>query len=175
MQRRILLTHPVEARENWYGARALAELKTLGEVVLNPHDRPLDLRELLAAAEGCPVIVSDRQALGDVSVFAGLPRLVAYVRGQVDISTIDVEAASANGVLVTQASRGFMAAVSEWAIWAMIAGSRRMHSYVETYRGGGQPASVIGPQLSGSTIGIIGFGAIAQHLAHAVHAIGMRV
>jgi D-3-phosphoglycerate dehydrogenase / 2-oxoglutarate reductase len=172
---RILLTHPAEARENWYGARALAELKKLGEVVLNPHDRPFDLPELLAAAEDCPVIVSDRQALGDASVFSGLPHLVAYVRGQVDISSIDVEAASATGVLVTQASRGFMAAVSEWAIWAMIAGSRRMQSYVETYRAGAEPASVIGPQLSGSTLGIIGFGAIAQYLAQSAHALGMRV
>ena len=172
---RILLTHATEARENWYGPRALAALQATGEVVLNPHDRSLTVAELIAAAENCPIVVSDRATPGDAAIFENLPGLVAFVRGQVDIRNVDVEAASAAGVLVTQASRGFMAAVAEWIVGAMIAASRNTIGYVEAYRRGEEPSSVIGRQLSGSVIGIIGYGVIAEHLCRLAHALGMRV
>jgi D-3-phosphoglycerate dehydrogenase len=172
---RILLTHRTEAREAWYGERALASLRTLGEVVLNPRDRPFTLPELIEAARGCPIVVSDREASGEAALFAALPDLVAYVRGQVDIRAVDVAAASAAGVLVTQASRGFMAAVAEWILGAMIAAARSTIPYVEAYRRGEDPSPVMGRQLAGSTLGVIGFGAIAEHLCRAAHALGMRV
>ena len=173
--RRILLTHPAEARANWYGERALRELQAIAEVAINPHDRVFTLAELIEAARDCPIIVSDRQTPGEAALFESLPNLVAFVRGQVDISSVDVEAASRAGVLVTQASRGFMAAVAEWIIGAMIAATRSTIPYVEAYRRGEEPASIMGRQLSGSTVGVIGFGAIAEHLCKAAHALGMRV
>jgi D-3-phosphoglycerate dehydrogenase len=172
---RILLTHPREARENWYGARALGELQQVGEVVLNPHERVFTLDELIEAARDCPIIVSDRETPGEAGLFQALPDLVAFVRGQVDIRSVDVEAASAEGILVTQCSRGFMAAVAEWIIGAMIAASRHTLYYVDAYRRGEEAPSVIGRELSGSTIGVIGFGAIAQHLCGIAYAMGMRV
>ncbi len=173
--KRILLTHPIEARANWYGERALRELRALAEVVINPHERVFTLPELIEAARDCPIIVSDRQTPGEAGLFESLPGLVAFVRGQVDIRSVDVAAASRAGVLVTQASRGFMAAVAEWILGAMIAAARGTVPYVEAYRRGEEPASVMGRQLSGSTIGVIGYGAIAEHLCNAAHALGMRV
>jgi D-3-phosphoglycerate dehydrogenase len=172
---RILLTHRIEARDAWYGERALAGLQALGDVVLNPRDRPFTVPELIEAARDCPIIVSDREASGEAALFAGLPDLVAYVRGQVDIRTVDVAAASAAGVLVTQASRGFMAAVAEWILGAMIAVARSSIVYVEAYRRGGDPPPIMGRQLAGSTLGVIGFGAIAEDLCRSAHALGMRV
>ena len=172
---RIFLTHSRSAREAWYGEKALAALRALGDVLENPHDRALSAAELVEAAEGCEIIVSDREAAGSREVFAGLPHLVAYVRGQVDISKIDVGAASAAGVLVTRASRGFMAAVAECIVGAMIAAARGTIAYAEAYRAGREPAFRIGRQLSGATIGIIGFGAIGEHLAGLANTLGMRV
>ena len=172
---RIFLTHSAEARDTWYGARALVALREVGEVVLNPLDRAMSAEELTMAAADCPVIVSDREAAGSAAVFAGLPDLIAYVRGQVDIRTVDVAAASAAGVLVTQASRGFMVAVTEWIIGAMLMAARHSLTYVEAYRSGEEPGFVIGRQLSGATLGVIGFGAIGEHLAGVAHALGMRV
>ena len=97
------------------------------------------------------------------------------MRGQVDIRNVDVAAASAAGILVTQASRGFVAAVAEWIVGAMIAASRHTIHYSEAYRKGEEPAAIVGRQLAGSTIGIIGYGAIAEHLCGLAHAFGMRV
>jgi len=172
---RIFLTHSSAARESWYGARALAALRGVGDVVLNDIERAMTAEELIAAARDCPLIIADREAVGGADLFAGLPNLVAYIRGQVDIRAVDVAAASAAGVLVTQASRGFMAAVAEWIIGAMLMASRHSLAYVEAYRGGDEPDFIVGRQLSGAAIGVIGYGAIAEHLCGLAHALGMRV
>jgi D-3-phosphoglycerate dehydrogenase len=171
----IFLTHSPAARHTWYGERALAALRESGHVVLNSLDRTMTSEELIAAAQDCALIVADREAAGGAEVFAGLPNLVAYIRGQVDIRAVNVEAASAAGVLVTQASRGFMAAVAEWILGAMIMAARHSLPYAESYRRGEEPGFIVGRQLSGATIGVIGFGAIAEHLCGIAHAIGMRV
>jgi D-3-phosphoglycerate dehydrogenase len=67
---------------------------------------------LVEAARGCAVVIAYRQTPVDAAVLASLPSLRAVVRCAVDIRTIDVDAASIQGVLVTQASAGFMASVS---------------------------------------------------------------
>ncbi len=173
---RILLTHPRVARETWYGERALAALREVGEVTLNPHERVMTVSELIEAAADCPIIVADRETPGEVELFQGLPRLVAYVRGQVDIRSVDVAAASRAGILVTRASRGFMAAVAEWIIGAMIAAARHTCTYVDAYRRGEEEAGpIVGGELRGATIGVIGFGAIAEHLCAIAQAFGMQV
>jgi hypothetical protein len=50
MAMKILLTHPPEALRNYYGERALAGLREVGDVRLNPRERELDARELIEAA-----------------------------------------------------------------------------------------------------------------------------
>src|SRR5256884_6695288 len=109
---RILLTHTPEMFRNYYGERALARLRELGEVRLHRDERPLAGEALVAAARGCEIVVSDFKTPGDAPVFEESPQLVAFLRCAVDIRTIDVAAASRAGVLVTQASPGFVAAVS---------------------------------------------------------------
>ena len=172
---RIFLTHPPEALANWYGERALAELRRVADVAINPKERVLAPAELVATAQGCAIIIADRQTPGEAALFEGLPDLVAISRVGVDIRNIDVAAASAAGVLVTQASRGFMAAVAEWIIGALIAACRHTVPYDAAYKRGEEPASVLGRQLTGSTLGVIGYGAIAEHLCDIAVAMGMSV
>jgi D-3-phosphoglycerate dehydrogenase len=109
----IFLAHDPDMRARYYGERALAGLRALGPVVLNPTDRALTAPELIEAAGNARIIVADRMTVGPAEVFAALPDLAAFVRVAVDIRNIDVPAASAAGVLVTQASPGFAAAVAE--------------------------------------------------------------
>ncbi|HYV64729.1 MAG TPA: hypothetical protein VE964_00715, partial [Myxococcales bacterium] len=77
---KIFLTHPPEALANYYGDRAVAGLKALGEVRFNPAGRELSTPELIAAARGCEVIVSYRQTPGEAALFQGSPDLVAFSR-----------------------------------------------------------------------------------------------
>ncbi|HEX6978971.1 MAG TPA: NAD(P)-dependent oxidoreductase, partial [Alphaproteobacteria bacterium] len=171
----IFLTHPPEALRNYYGKRALAQLEVVGKVVVNPLGRVLSAHELVDAAQGCQIIISDRQTPGERTVFESLPDLVAFVRVAVDIRNIDVEAASANGVLVTHASPGFVQSVAEWVIGAMIDLARHTSHYTMAYRHGRVPEARMGVQLAGSTLGVIGYGAIGRYVCRLGLAMGMRV
>ena len=116
----IFLTHIPDMLANYYGARAIAALRQLGEVRLNDTGKVLDAPALAQMARGCAIIVSDRQTPGPAEFFAMAPDLVAFLRVAVDIRNIDVAAASDHGVLVTHATPGFVAAVAEQAIGFMI-------------------------------------------------------
>jgi D-3-phosphoglycerate dehydrogenase len=171
----ILLTHPPQVRENYYSDKALAGLKTLAEVRCNPLERELRTSELIAAAHGCEIVVTHRHVPGDAELFAGLPSLVAFCRCAVDIRNVDVEAASGYGVLVTQASAGFIPATAEWVLGAMIDLGRRISISTEHYHAGKVPASVMGRQLQGAILGVIGYGQIGRYLCGLGVALGMRV
>src|SRR5437879_3872848 len=81
---RILLTHTPEMFRNYYGERALARLRELGEVRLHRDELPLAGEALVAAAQGCEIVVSDFKTPGDASVFENSPQLVAFLRCAVD-------------------------------------------------------------------------------------------
>lgn len=172
---RILLTHTPEMRRNYYGDRALAGLQELGEVVLHGADEPVDAAGLQRAAEGAQIIVSDRNTPGFGEIFAQLPELAAFLRVAVDIRNIDVAAASDAGVLVTQASRTWVPAVSEIVIGHMISVARRIPDAVIAYRKGEAAQAVMGRQLHGSTAGIIGYGPLGRNVAELLLAFGMAV
>jgi D-3-phosphoglycerate dehydrogenase len=90
------------------------------DVRFNPTDTDLSSRELAELAQGCDAIVSYRQTVGDEALFSALPQLKAFVRCAIDIRNIDLASAGRHGVLVTQASAGFIASVSEWIVGVMI-------------------------------------------------------
>jgi D-3-phosphoglycerate dehydrogenase len=169
------LTHPPEALANYYGDRAVAGLKALGDVRFNTAGRELSTPELIEAARGCAVIVSYRQTPGTAELFRSSPDLVAFSRCAIDIRNVDVAAASAEGILVTQASAGFVASVSEWAIGAMVDLGRNLTASTISYRAGVVPKAPMGLQLEGSTLGILGYGQIGRRLADLALALNMRV
>jgi D-3-phosphoglycerate dehydrogenase len=108
-------------------------------------------------------------------LFEALPKLAAFVRCAVDIRTVDVDAASELGVLVTQASAGFVPSVSEWVIGAMLDLARGTTAYAEAYHRHEAPAPMMGRELRGSTFGVIGYGQISRYLCDLALAFGMRV
>ena len=172
---KIFLTHPPQALENYYGPRALAQLRECGEVVLNPEPQTLSLEAFIAAAQGCQVIVSSRDFAAPAELFQRLPQLAAYCRVAVDIRNIDVEAAGAHGVLVTRATPGFDTSVSEWVLGAMLDLSRDISRNAAAYWQGQAPQVRMGRELRGATLGIVGYGFIGQRLAQLAALLGMRV
>lgn len=172
---RILLTHTPDARARYYGEAALAELRRLGDVRLNPTAEPLEAAALVEIADGCEVIVSDRQTSAPAMLFDRSPHLVAFVRCAMDIRNVDVVAASAAGVLVTRASAGFVDSVAELAIGCMVDLGRGTSAAVSAYRTGRAPDIRMGIQLSGATLGIVGCGAIGRRLGAIARTLGMVV
>jgi len=172
---RIFLTHVPDMLENYYGPRALAEMRKLGEVRTNTTGKVLDAKALADAAKGCEIIVSDRQTPGPAELFPLAGDCCAFLRVAVDIRNIDVDAASREGVLVTHATPGFMASVSEMAIGMMIDCARGITDATIAHRRGEEAEPRMGRQLKGATVGIMGYGAISRHLAPICLALGMTV
>jgi len=173
---RIFLTHTPDMLANYYGERALAALRGLGEVRLNPTGAVLDDPDALAGcAEGCELVVSDRQTPGPARFFERAPDLVAFLRCAVDIRNVDVPAAGRQGILVTRATPGFAASVAELGVGLMIDLARGVSASVSAYRAGIAPPARMGRQLRGATLGIVGYGIIGRTLAPLGLALGMRV
>jgi len=172
---KILLTHPPQARAQYYGERSLNGLQALAQVVLHEADDALDAKGLIAAARDVDIIVADRLTEGPGEIFPQLPKLRAFVRCAVDIRNIDVEAASAAGVLVTRAGPGFVPSVTELALGYLVDLSRGISRATADYQAGRSPEIRMGRQLAGSRLGIIGYGHIGRHLAPIAKSLGMTV
>jgi len=172
---KILLTHTPHMRDNYYGERALAGLTSLGEVVLHQGSATLEGPALIAAATGCDLIVADRATALSAPIFDALPRLKAALRCAVDIRNIDVSAASKHGVLITRAKPGFVESVTELVLGFLVDLNRGISRATSAFQAGQVPVAQMGRQLSGTTIGIIGYGAIGRAVAPLAAAMGMRV
>jgi D-3-phosphoglycerate dehydrogenase len=172
---KVLLTHSPEARRQYYGERSLKGLRALAQVKLHEADDALDVTGLIEAARDVDIIVADRLTEGRAEGFTRLPNLRAFVRCAVDIRNIDIEAASAAGVLVTRAGPGFVQAVAELALGFMVDLSRGISRGTEDYHAGRKAEVTMGRQLAGSCLGIIGYGNIGRYLAGVAKTLGMQV
>ena len=172
---KVLLTHTPQARAQYYGERSLSGLQTIAQVQLHEGDDALDAFGLINAARDVEIIVADRLTAGPGEIFARLPKLRAFVRCAVDIRNIDVEQASHAGVLVTQAGPGFVQSVAELAMGFMVDLSRGVSRASADYHAGRKPEVIMGRQLAGSRIGIIGYGSIGRYLAGIAKVLGMEV
>ncbi|WP_233545044.1 NAD(P)-dependent oxidoreductase [Pseudooceanicola sediminis] len=172
---RILLTHTPAALALQFPPKARDALARHGTVMLNPTGAVLEGASLAEAARGCDLVIADRQTAVGAAFFDAAPDVLAVMRCAVDISTIDVAAASAQGVLVTRSIPTFAASVAELALGLIIDAARGISRATTAYRAGRTPEIAMGAQLSGQTLGICGFGVIGRYLAALAQALGMQV
>jgi D-3-phosphoglycerate dehydrogenase / 2-oxoglutarate reductase len=172
---KVFLSHPPDKIETYFGTEATRALRAIAEVRFNPGASELSTAALVEAARGCEAVIAYRQTPGPEALFRDLPELFAFIRCAVDIRTVDVAAASAHGVVVTQASPGYVAAVAEWVVAAMIDLGRGISRYAVASRAGRPLAPFVGRELRGATLGVIGLGRIGRALAELALAFGMRV
>ncbi len=171
----VLVTHPAARLPTYFGERALNELRGLAQVRLNPSDQDWEGPALIAAAQGCDVVIAYRQTPFDAAVLAALPQLLAVCRCAMDIRTIDVPAASRHGILVTRASAGFGTAVAEWVMGVLIDASRHISAARLQYRAGEPAQALMGKELKGTTLGVVGYGHIGRQVGVLAQAFGMQV
>jgi D-3-phosphoglycerate dehydrogenase / 2-oxoglutarate reductase len=171
----VFVSHPSTKLAHYFGDKAAATLARFADVRYNAEPRELTFDELVAAAHGCQAVIAYRQTQAPRALFEALPELVAFVRCAMDIRTIDVDAASDHGVLVTQASAGFIPAVSEWVMATLVNLARGLPQYVSAYHAGQPPQPAMGRELRGATLGVIGYGQISRYLCDLAIAFGLRV
>ena len=115
----------------------------------------------------------------DAAVLAGAPKLRVVANCAVGVDNIDLAAAARAGVVVTNTPDVLTEATAELAFTLMLAvarrlgeGERMMHSGTWT---GWALDQLLGVQLLGKTLGVVGFGRIGQAMARRALGFGMRV
>ena len=171
---RVFVTHNPEDLEAYYGA-TLPRLEAIADVVRNPTDHDLTTDELIEAAAGCQVIVAHRATPGEAALFDGSPDLLAFLRCAVDISTIDVDAASRNGVLVARADKSFVASTAELALGLLIDTARNISASTMDYHLGRLPPQRAGANSATGRRGSSATGRSGRIWPICCVALGMRV
>lgn len=103
------------------------------------------------------------------------PTLKVICKHGVGVTNIDVEAATARGIPVLTTPGTNAQAVAELAIGLMLDAARRISWLQQEIAAGRWTRSAASCELSGKTLGLVGFGEIGQRVGKVARAIGMRV
>lgn len=151
------------------------------DVTLNETDTPLTLDQLRAAMTGydalCPT-VSDKVPADVLSAPGARVRIVAnYGAGY---EHIDLDAARAAGLVVTNTPDVLTDATAELALLLMLMAARRAGEGERELRAGEwrgwRPTHLLGQSLAGKTLGLVGYGRIARATAERAKALlGMSI
>lgn len=110
----------------------------------------------------------------EVLNFASKLKIIA--RAGVGVDNIDVQAATEKGIWVVNSPNGNTEATAEHTIAMMLALSRKIpQAYVSINEGKFERSKFVGCELSGKTLGIIGFGKIGSRVAEIAKVFGMTV
>ena len=136
-------------------------------------DRPEALRAAVADADA--LIVRNRTQV-QVDLIAGAPRLKAIGRLGVGLDNIDVAACSARGIAVFPATGANDGAVAEYVVTAALALLRGAYGATARVAAGTWPRNALmGREIGGKRLGLVGFGAIARETARRAAAFGMEI
>ena len=171
---RILVTRPFddEALEP-LRAEPGVELQVLEEGEAQDGVR---LAEAAASAHGILAMLTERI---DETLMGGCPELRVVSNFAVGTDNIDVPAARARGIEVCNTPDVLTETTAEMAIALMFAVSRRVAEadrYVRAGRWTGwEPTALLGMDLHGKTLGIVGAGRIGAAVAKRGHGLGMEI
>lgn len=143
------------------------------EVVHRPDSRAMPAAELAEAVAGFHACILGLDVV-DTNVLDAAPELRVVSRFGVGVDTVDLDAARARGVAVTNTPGANADAVAELALALLFALARDLpRAHAETRAGGWHQR--IGWELGGKTLGVVGMGAIGRALAPRARALGLRV
>ncbi len=150
--------------------------------VPHPGDRDLDPETVLALLEqtGAEALMFSSHLKLDAAMIARLPaRLRIAATTSVGYDHIDVAAARARGLIVTNTPDVLTDCTADLTMLLILAACRRAHEYDAIMRGGWGRGlglgEMLGLQVAGRTLGIIGFGRIGQAVARRARGFGMTV
>ncbi|HZS13544.1 MAG TPA: D-glycerate dehydrogenase [Candidatus Dormibacteraeota bacterium] len=152
---------------------ARAQLDVVGSIVPSA-----DLAERLR--HGVDVLAPQLRDRVDAGVMdAALPRLRAVCNYAVGFDNIDVPAATERGIVVTNTPGVLTDATADCAVGLMLAAARRLcegdREMREGRYAGWEPEYLLGLDLNGATLALVGFGRIGQAVARRALAFDMQV
>ena len=175
---------PRSMRPKLYLARPLPEpvmsvIHEQFDLTVPPLDRPPDGAEILAGIRDAQAAICTLNERLDRDTLAAAPSLRVIANYAVGYNNIDVDAAKARGVVVTNTPDVLTNATAD-ITWALIlAVARRVVEGDQLVRqnrwAGWSPTQMLGVDLSGKTLGIIGMGRIGQAVARRAAGFEMTV
>lgn len=131
------------------------------------------LRDAMAGADG--LIVRSATKV-DADLIAAAPRLRVVARAGTGVDNVDLDAASQRGIVVMNAPGANSVSVAEHTFALMLALARSVAVADEAMkRERWEKRSLIGAELRGKTLGIVGLGRIGQEVGQRARAFGMEV
>ena len=155
------------------------KLKKLFDVKLNPNDELYSQEKLIKMSEGCDGILSALTDKLDEKTIKSLPDSVKILSNfAVGFGNIDLNAASEKKMIVTNTPEVLTDATAEIGILLILGACRRVSEGIEGSKRGDWKWSadyLIGKQLTGTRLGILGMGRIGQKIGKVAKSLGMII
>lgn len=150
------------------------------DVWVNPNDRTLTPDELLAVAQNADVLVVTAYNRFDAAMIERLPPCVKVVATySVGYEHFDIDAARRRGLALLYTPDVLSNAVAEMAILLMLGAARRVQEggglIYERRWTGWTPTQLVGIEVTGRRIGIVGMGRIGRTIARRARGFDMTV
>ena len=151
----------------------------LFEAKFNSNDELYSQSKIIEMSEGCDGILSSLTEKLDADTINKLPDSIKIISNfAVGFGNIDLDAAKKRGIAVTNTPEVLSDATAEIGILLILGACRRASEGIESAREGGWKWSadyLIGKQLTGTRLGILGMGRIGQKIANIAKSLGMVI
>jgi D-3-phosphoglycerate dehydrogenase len=144
------------------------------EVVIHVADKVWPAAEMARAVRGVEAVIVGLDEVGEEVLAAGAPALKIVARNGAGFNNVDIAAAERWGIHVTIAPGANSVSVAELVFGLMLSLARRIPQQNATVRQGSWKR-VLGSELSGKTLGVLGTGHIGGEVIKRAHAFDMSI
>jgi D-3-phosphoglycerate dehydrogenase / 2-oxoglutarate reductase len=135
-----------------------------------------DREKLLAAVPEADALLVRSATTVDAEVLAAAPKLKIVARAGVGLDNVDVDAATARGVLVVNAPTSNIHSAAEHALALLLSAARQIPAADASLREHAwKRSSFNGTEIFGKTVGVVGLGRIGQLVAQRIAAFGTHI
>jgi glyoxylate reductase len=154
-------------------------IKKLFDVKLNKQEKVYTSEEILELSKDCDGILCIGGNKFDANIFSKISNTVKIIASySVGYNNIDIDSATKKGIVVTNTPEVLTDATADIAILLLLGASRRAYEArksAEEQKWVWATDFLLGKQMSGSNLGILGMGRIGRAIAERARGFGMKI